>query len=79
VWFNRRMAAKTPKKTFEESVEAVESLIEQIETGEIGLEDALKHYEQGTKLIAHCRGILDVAEKKIEKLTAGGKDAADAE
>lgn len=60
------------KKTFEESVEAVEALIEQIEAGEIGLEDALKHYEQGTKLIAHCRGILDAAEKKIAGMTAGG-------
>jgi len=62
------------KKTFEESIEDVESLIERIEAGEIGLEEALKHYEKGTKLIAHCRGILDAAEKKIAELTGEGDD-----
>jgi len=62
------------KKTFEESIEDVESLIERIEAGEIGLEEALKHYEKGTKLIAHCRGILDAAEKKITELTGEGDD-----
>ena len=61
------------KKTFEESIEGIETLIEQIETGEIGLEDALKHYEKGTKLIAHCRGILDAAETKIAELTGEGE------
>ena len=67
------------KKTFEESVEALEALIEQIETGEIGLEDALKHYEKGTELIAQCRGVLDAAEKKIGELTGDGDPAEPAD
>lgn len=63
---------KTP--TFEQAVEQLEDLIEQIETGEIGLEDALKRYEDGTKLIGRCRKILDSAEKKIAELTVLDSD-----
>lgn len=58
---------------FEDAVDRLESLIEQIETGEVGLEEALKRYEDGTKLIQHCRKILDVAERKISELTGEGE------
>lgn len=63
------MSKKNP--TYEESIEKLEDLIEQIESGEVGLEDALKHYEDGTKLIQRCRTILDGAEKRIAELSAG--------
>ena len=62
---------------FEAAVQELEDLIEQIESGEIGLEAALRQYEQGTRLIRHCRGILDRAERRIAELTvtpAGGLD-----
>ncbi len=62
------MSKKAP--SFEQAIDQLESLIEQIESGEIGLEDALKRYEDGTKLIQRCRSILDSAEKKIAELTA---------
>ncbi|MEO0513665.1 MAG: exodeoxyribonuclease VII small subunit [Planctomycetota bacterium] len=62
------MSKKAPN--FEQAVDELENLIEQIESGEIGLEDALKRYEDGTKLIQRCRAILDSAEKKIAELTA---------
>ncbi|MEM6854385.1 MAG: exodeoxyribonuclease VII small subunit [Planctomycetota bacterium] len=61
------MSKKAP--SFEQAVDQLEGLIEQIESGEIGLEDALKRYEDGTKLIQRCRSILDSAEKKIAELT----------
>lgn len=75
------MTKKPTKKgapSFEQAVDQLESLIEQIESGEIGLEDALKRYEDGTKLIQRCRGILDKAEKKIEALTEAGDEPGDA-
>jgi exodeoxyribonuclease VII small subunit len=59
--------------SFEQAVERLESLIEQIESGEVGLEDALQQYEDGTKLILHCRGILDRAEQKIAELSLDDK------
>ena len=66
------MAAKL---TFEDAVAQLEDLIGQIESGEIGLEDALKRYEDGTKLIRHCRGILDRAETRIAELGESDRPA----
>ncbi len=54
---------------FEEAVEQLEAIIEQIESGQVGLEESLARYEQGMKLIAQCRGVLAVAEKKIAELS----------
>jgi exodeoxyribonuclease VII small subunit len=65
--------------SFEEAVERLEGIIARIETGEVGLEESLTQYEEGMKLIRHCRAILDRAEKKVEELTlsesGGGKPA----
>lgn len=71
---NAAMSKKAP--SFEAAVDQLEGLIEQIESGEIGLEDALKRYEDGTKLIQQCRKILDSAEKKIAELTGDGDSVA---
>jgi len=74
--------------SFEQAIEQLEQLIEKIESGEVGLEQAIEHYEQGTHLIKRCRSILDSAEKRIAELTEsetgeltvepgqGGEDAA---
>ena len=62
---------KPEKLGFEEAIEQLEALIDQIESGEIGLEESLKRYEQGSALIKRCRGILDGAQEKIAELTAG--------
>ncbi|MDP6153718.1 MAG: exodeoxyribonuclease VII small subunit [Phycisphaeraceae bacterium] len=57
--------------TFEQAVEQLEQIIDQIESGEIGLEDALKSYEQGAKMIKRCQSIIDKAEKRIAELNVG--------
>ena len=57
--------------TFEQAVEQLEQIIDQIESGEIGLEDALKCYEQGAKMIKRCQSIIDKAEKRIAELNVG--------
>lgn len=54
---------------FEQAIDQLEDLVEQIESGEVGLEDALARYEQGQALVKRCRGILDQAEQKIAELT----------
>ena len=58
---------------FEEAIEQIEQVIEKIESGKAGLEDSLVDYEQATKLIGHCRSILQVAEKRIASLTSDGE------
>jgi len=67
------MAKKQP--TFEEALNQLETLADQIERGEIGLEESIARYEQGMKLIAHCRSILTRAEQRIEKLQPAAESA----
>lgn len=54
---------------FEEAVEQLESIIDRIESGEVGLEDCLAQYERGMTLIKQCRAILTKAEQKIAELS----------
>ncbi|MFN3168947.1 MAG: exodeoxyribonuclease VII small subunit [Phycisphaeraceae bacterium] len=55
--------------SFEQAIDRLEDIVEQIESGEVGLEEALQRYEQGQSLIKRCRGILDKAERRIAELT----------
>jgi len=64
--------AESKKKavTFEEALEKLEAIVEDIEQGKIGLEQAITKYEEGMGLIQHCRKVLADAEMKIQKLQA---------
>jgi len=53
---------------FDDAVGRLEQIIRGIESGQIGLEQALEEYEKGSKLIAHCKTILERAEQKIKAL-----------
>ena len=59
------------KLNFEESIKRLKAIVDQIEQGEIALQDSLEQYEQGMALIKHCRTILETAEKRIEKISKG--------
>jgi exodeoxyribonuclease VII small subunit len=63
---------QTPPKSFEEALSELEQILNEIEGGEVGLEESLLKYERGNFLIQHCRGVLNTAEKQIELL---GKSA----
>jgi exodeoxyribonuclease VII small subunit len=54
---------------FEKALARLEKIVEELETGNISLEDALKKYEEGVKLSRACQEKLAQAEKKIEILT----------
>lgn len=55
--------------TFEQGIEKLESIIERIEAGEVGLEESLAEYERGMALIRHCSGILDRCDLRVEEIT----------
>jgi exodeoxyribonuclease VII small subunit len=63
---------QTQPKSFEEALSELEQILNEIEGGEVGLEESLLKYERGNFLIQHCRGVLNSAEKQIELL---GKSA----
>jgi len=64
--------------TYEQAVEALEEIIEQIEEGTIGIEESVEAYRRGTALIRRCRAVLDKAEQEIRTLEASA-DGGDAE
>lgn len=55
---------------FEDAIEQLESIISNIESGEVGLEECIEQYERGAKLITRCREVLDKAQQRIAELTA---------
>ena len=57
------------KMSFEEAIKQLTSIVGKIEKGAIPLQDSLTQYERGMALIKHCRGILEKAEKRIEKIS----------
>lgn len=56
------------KLTYEQALASLEQLIEDIESGDAGLEQTLESYEKGVKLISHCRSILERVEKRMTEL-----------
>ncbi len=61
------MAAKEKKK-FEDAVEELERVVEQLESGELSLEDSLTAFENGVRLVKLCNQKLTEVERKIELL-----------
>lgn len=59
-----------PPASFEDALADVESIIERIESGQVGLEQSLVEYERGVALINHCRGVLHKAQQRVDDLTA---------
>lgn len=56
------------KKKFEDALEELEKVVEQLESGELSLEDSLAAFEEGVRLVKHCNQKLTEVEKKIELL-----------
>jgi exodeoxyribonuclease VII small subunit len=65
----RKTKDELTKLTFEEAIGQLKEIVGKIEQGEIPLQDSLEQYEKGMALIKHCRGILQKAEKRIEKIS----------
>ncbi|MBU3728844.1 MAG: exodeoxyribonuclease VII small subunit [Phycisphaerales bacterium] len=55
---------------FEDAVAELESIIERIDAGEVGLEASLDAYRRGAALVRRCRAILDSAQQEIERISA---------
>ena len=60
--------AEVDTLSFEDSLDALEQIISQIENGDIGLEASLDAYKRGESLIKRCRGLLFDAEQRIESM-----------
>lgn len=67
------------KKTInlEKALTDLEELVEELESGDLPLEKAMKKFEDGIKLTRSCQAALKDAEQKVEILlkNAGGEEA----
>lgn len=60
--------AKAKQIDFEASLEQLEELVDQMEEGDLTLEESLKAFEAGVKLTRECQQALQAAEQKVEVL-----------
>ena len=56
------------KINFEKSLSDLETLVEEMEQGDLSLEDALKRFEKGIALTTECQQALQSAELKVQEL-----------
>ncbi len=56
-------------KNYETAIDELETILTQLESNQLPLEEAIKQFEQGVGLIKHCQGILDTVEQKVQQLT----------
>jgi exodeoxyribonuclease VII small subunit len=57
------------KKTFEQAMKQLEQIVQDLESGDIPLEKAIKKFEEGVELSKFCSKKLDESEKRITILS----------
>ncbi|MEZ5934683.1 MAG: exodeoxyribonuclease VII small subunit [Alphaproteobacteria bacterium] len=57
--------------TFEQALGELEQIVQDLERGQLDLDAAIKAYERGTQLRAHCDGKLKEAQLRVDKITIG--------
>ena len=63
--------------SFEQALSALEKIVDDLERGDVPLDESIRIYERGEALKAHCEALLKSAEDKVEKirLSRDGKPA----
>lgn len=67
------------KKTFEEKIEELEKIVNELENGKLNLDESVLKFEEGIKISKDCNKILDEAEKKITILVNKDGDVQEEE
>lgn len=57
---------------FEDNLKKLEALVGKMESGEIGLDEMIKSFEEGRKLVTECQKDLESIRLRIEKVTGNG-------
>ena len=71
----KKRSKKDSPPDFETALEELETLVEEMEAGEITLEESLQHFERGILLTRTCQEALKAAEQKVEILLENSADA----
>ena len=65
-----KVTEEIKKLSFEEAISELERIVEDLERGDIELEDSISIYERGVILKAHCEAKLKTAKMKIDKFVS---------
>lgn len=60
--------ATAPEPTFESALANLEQIVDELEDGTLGLEESMRRFEEGVKLLRTCYATLERAEQRIEML-----------
>ena len=58
--------------SLEETFEQIETIIEQLESPEVTLDDSFRLYQAGVEKLKKCNLLLDTVEKKMQVMQADG-------
>ncbi len=58
---------------FEAALQELEALVDQMEGGDLSLDESLQAFERGVQLTRACQGVLQAAELKVQALTDDGE------
>ena len=61
------------KVSFEEGMQALEALVQALESGQMTLEESFQNYEQAMKLKAELEALLEESDRRIRVLTENGE------
>ena len=56
------------KEKFEDALAKLEEIVKRMESGELRLEESLKAFEEGIRLVRICSGKLDEAQRRVDLL-----------
>ena len=62
--------------TFEAAMAELERIVDQLERGEVPLEDSIAIYERGEALKGRCEALLKAAEERVEKIRVSASGEA---
>ena len=57
--------------TFEAALEALEEIVQKLDSGQVSLEDSIDIYTRGTQLKRHCEAKLRSAKERVDKIVVG--------
>ncbi|MFN3247971.1 exodeoxyribonuclease VII small subunit [Roseibium album] len=64
-------AGDISKLSFEDALKQLETIVRELEQGNVALERSIEMYERGDALRKHCDTLLKSAEAKVEKIQLG--------
>ena len=73
---DRPTEAPIAKMSFEDAMRELERVVNDLDRGDVALEESIALYERGAALKAHCERKLKAAEEKVAQITLDGDGRA---